>query len=153
MLAPVVALGLMSCSREHPVADMPTTVPPHEHAPKHGGALAELGKEEFHLEFTLGDTPGVLQAYVMDGEVEEYIRIQAPSFAATATVGNETFPLTFHAVASSESGETVGDTALFEARADWLTRRPAMKVTVPTITVKGHTYTGVTAELAGREKP
>jgi hypothetical protein len=149
LLLLVLALALTGCGPKQRAADI-SAHHAHEHAPKHGGVLAELGEEEFHLEFAFGNTPGVLQAYVMDAHVEDYVRINASSFAVTATIGDQTFPLTFQAIASTETGESVGDTALFEARSDSLIQQRAIKLTIPTITVKGRTFTGVTAELPAR---
>lgn len=119
----------------------------HVHEALFGGVVVPLGNDEFHLEFVLGSTSGVLQAYVLDEHLENFVRIDLASFAANARVDASEYALEFVAVADSASGETVGDSALFEARADWLVNRPGVELTVPTISIKGRTYTAVTASV------
>jgi hypothetical protein len=148
-----LALILVGCSREEHAVKSASHDHAHSHAPKHGGALVELGEEEFHLEVAYGDTPGVLQAFVMDAHVEDYVRISASSFVASVTMAGQEHLLAFTAVASAATGETTGDTSLFEARADWLAARPALSITIPTITVKGRHYTAIAVALPGRGKP
>jgi hypothetical protein len=146
-------LGGLGCSREDPAAAGAHPPAEHTHAAKHGGVAVELGEEEFHVEFTYGDTPGALLAYFMDAEMEDYVRITPASFAAVARVAGRDLPLVFQATASSATGETVGDTALFTATAGWLAERPAVKLTVPAITIKGRTYTAVRAGLPAGKHP
>lgn len=149
LLGALLVLGSGCGGEKHSGA---STAHGHAHAPKHGGVLAELGEEEFHLEFVHSDTPGALLAYVLDAHVEGYVRIAAPSFAATALVDGLTHPLVFQAVPNHATGETAGDTALFEARAGWLASQPGLKISVPEIEIKGRRYAGVTADLP-RRKP
>lgn len=118
----------------------------HTHAAQQGGVLAELGEEEFHLEFTHGDGPGVLRAFVMDGEAEKFVRLDLPYFAATVRHDGRDMPVVFQATASSATGEKVGDTALFEA-ATGLPGKPAVTITVPVLAVKGRSYRDITAIL------
>lgn len=108
--------------------------------------LAELGEEAYHIEFRHGETPGVVQAFVMDGEAENFIRSDQTSFAAVGRTGEKDIPLTFQAVASSATGEKVGDTSLFEATTG-LPEKPAITITVPVFTLKGQVYRDVTAQL------
>ena len=126
--------------------------PAHVHQARHGGALAEIGEEEGHVEFAYGDAPDVLQAYFFDGEMEQYVRVSMPSFSAVAVAAGREYPLTFVATASTATGETVGDSALFEAKAGWLADGPALQVTVPALVIKGRTYAGVTARLPARPR-
>ena len=60
----------------------------------------ELGEEAFHLEL-VAEEPGRLSAYVLDGEMENFIRIAAPTFEIVATVGGQKQPLVFRAIAST----------------------------------------------------
>ncbi|MBE2215987.1 MAG: hypothetical protein IAE82_19090 [Opitutaceae bacterium] len=125
----------------------------HSHEPRHGGVAVVLGDEAYHVEFTHGDVPGTLRAYFFDGHMENYIRISAPSFAGTGTVAGETRPLTFSPVSDAATGETAGDTALFEARADWLSGAPAVELRVPRLDVRGTTFTDIAASLPARAHP
>ena len=84
------------------------------------GTPVVLGNEEYHVEFVLDVPSGKLQAYILDGELENFIRIQQPSFQVAAKLPDRQELLAFAAVANRATGETTGDTSLFEARADWL---------------------------------
>ncbi len=72
-----------------------------------------LGAEIYHLEFVLDPASGQLSAYVLDGEMENFIRIAAPSFEVVATVGGVKQTLFLAAVANYATGEKTGDTSLF----------------------------------------
>lgn len=124
----------------------------HVHEAKHGGVAVELGEHEFQIEFTHGDTPGTLFAYVMDGHMNEYVRIAAPSFSATATVDGVAFPIVFEATAEAATGEKIGDSSLFTARGSGLATKSAVDLSIPTLVIKGHTYQNVTARVPARTK-
>ena len=149
----LLGFALSGCSRvEH--HDGGPAGAGHAHTAKHGGAAAEVGEEQYHIEFTYAETAGVLQAYLMDGELENYVRIAAPSFAAVARAGDREYPLVFGAIANAATGETVGDSALFEVRADWLAAQPALKLSVPALVIKGHRFTDLAVDLpAGKKVP
>ncbi|MES2692713.1 MAG: hypothetical protein V4773_04515 [Verrucomicrobiota bacterium] len=123
----------------------------HTHDAKHGGVAVELGQEEFHIEFTYGDKPGVLQAYILDAHIENYVRVDAPSFTAIAVTGGASHPLLFTATASAATGEKAGDSSLFEAPLPAaIAGRPALQLSVPALSIKGRTYSNITAKLAAR---
>ena len=119
----------------------------HTHDARHGGIAVVLGDEEFHVEFTHGEAPGVLQAYVFDGHMENYVRSAMPAFSATVLDGDLSLPVVFAAIADTATGETVGDTALFEATAAGLHGRPAVTLHVPELVVRGITYNNIKAEV------
>jgi hypothetical protein len=96
---------------------------PHQHHPPHGGTPVVLGDEAFHLELVRDSGAGTLRAYVLDGELEEFVRIGASRL--TLEVEREGGKATqsmlqLLPIADLATGETVGNTSLFEARADWL---------------------------------
>jgi len=115
----------------------------HEHKPPNGGTPVELGNEEYHLEFLLDAPSGKLVAYVLDGELEKYIRCAMESFAVQAEVSGKTETLQFLPVANSATGEKVGDTSQFEAQADWLKTTPVFNAVLKVITVGSKTYTNI----------
>ena len=127
------------CSREGPAA-APAR---HEHHPPHGGTPVVLGEEAYHLEFVRDGAAGRLDFYVLDGEMENFIRIAARSVEVTATVDGEKCPLVFRPVANPETGETVGDTSQFEAEADWLKSKAAFDAVLAGIDVRGSKFAGV----------
>ncbi|HEY4990141.1 MAG TPA: hypothetical protein VII09_10060, partial [Opitutaceae bacterium] len=56
----------------------------HHHAP-HGGTPVELGDEAYHLELVLDEATGTLQAYVLDAEMEDFVRSPDRTLEVTAT--------------------------------------------------------------------
>jgi hypothetical protein len=115
----------------------------HEHHPPHGGAPVELGEEENHIELVRDAAAGKLQAFVLDGELENFVRIAQPSLEMDATVSGNPEKLTLTAVANNATGEKVGDSSLFEAQADWLKTTSEFDGVLKEITVHGKTYTNV----------
>lgn len=139
-----LAVGFLGgCSKSETAAPAKETVKHHEHKPPHGGAPVELGEEENHVEFVADVASGKLQAFVMDGELEKFVRIAAPSLEVTAIISDREEKLIFQPVANNATGETVGDTSLFEAQADWLKTTPTFDAVLKEITVHGKTYTDV----------
>ena len=102
-----------------------------------------MGEEEYHVEFVCDPATGKLRAFVMDGELESFIRIAAPSLEVAAQVADKEETLTFQPVANNATGEKVGDTSLFEAQADWLKRATNFDAVLKEITVRTKTYTNI----------
>ena len=115
----------------------------HEHHAPHDGTPVVLGDEVYHLELVLDAANGKLQAFVLDGEMENFVRITAASFDVTATVDGEKRSLVFQAVADPATGEKVGDTALFEAQADWLKATRKFDAVLASLTIRGSTFAAV----------
>jgi hypothetical protein len=141
MLAAIIGGG---CSKtENANAPAKEAVHKHEHHPPHGGAPVELGEEEYHVEFVLDAPAGKLQAFVLDGELENFVHIAAPSLEVTAKVHDKEEKLVLLPVANNATGEKVGDTSLFEAQAEWLKTTPIFDAVLKEITVRTKTYTNV----------
>lgn len=115
----------------------------HEHIPPHGGTPVVLGNEVFHLEFVRDPARGVLQAYILDSHMEQFIRSAMPSFQVVATVGGEKRPLLFKPVIDPATGEKPGDASLFEAEAEWLKTTPAFDASIVAIDIRGATFAEV----------
>lgn len=115
----------------------------HVHHPPHGGTPVVLGDEAYHVELVLDSASGTLQAYVLDGEMENFIRCAAPSIEIDAVAGGAPRTLVLAAVANPATGETIGDTSLFEAQADWLKGTREFDGVLTAITVRGTTFSGV----------
>ena len=134
-----------------PSNSVPTSVGPvatqhqrqHKHVPPHGGTPIVLGKEEFHLEMVLDEHAGKLSAYVMDGELENFVRVTAASFTVQAKLADRLEFLTFKAVTNTATGETVGDTALFEATAAWLKTNKSFDGTLTELAVRTRRFVSV----------
>lgn len=115
----------------------------HHHEPPHGGTGVTLGEEEAHVEFLRDASAGKMTAWVLAPHMSGYTRIQQESFEVTAKVGGEDKTLTFKAVANSATGETVGNTSMFEAEADWLKTTDTFDGTLKQLDIKGKVFTGV----------
>ncbi len=136
----LLACGISGCGR-HSEERAPATAPAHhEHVAPHGGTAVELGHEEFHVELVLDAAAGRLTGYVLDGELEQFIRIAAPSLRLIVRSGAGEQVLELRAVASPATGETAGDTSQFEGIADWLKSTPRFDARLAEITVRGKTY-------------
>ena len=151
-MKPVQLLGLLllasvaliaGCAKSSPG---PAAVPPpakHEHHPPHSGTPVVLGDEVYHVELVLDPATGKLSAYVLDGEMENFIRSAAPSFEMSALVKGELKALTLRAVPNPATGETVGDTSLFETQADWLKTTKNFDGVIKSLAIRGTTFTDV----------
>jgi hypothetical protein len=131
------------CSKEAAAPVTATAPLKHEHKPPHGGTPVVLGDEIYHVELVVDASTGKLQAYVFDGELENFIRTKAPSLTIDAVVNGAPQTLVLAAVANPATGETVGDTSLFETQADWLKTTPSFDGTLQSITIRGTTFTTV----------
>jgi hypothetical protein len=130
------------CSRAPQAADSGTPHK-HQHHPPHGGTPVVLGDEAYHVELVLDASSGTLQAFVLDGEMEDFIRSAVPSIEIVATVGGSPRTLVLAAVPNPATGETVGDTSEFEGRADWLRATPEFDGVLRSVAIRGTTFTDV----------
>lgn len=109
----------------------------HHHEPPHGGAPVVLGDESFHIEFVLDATEGLLQAYVLDAHMETFVRIGRPELPLVIVLGDRESSVSLAAVANPDTGETVGDTAQFEAKIPELVGVESFDGTIPEIEIRG----------------
>ncbi|HZQ48218.1 MAG TPA: hypothetical protein VFC07_14475 [Verrucomicrobiae bacterium] len=136
------ALLLTACGPQTPTAP-PPAAHKHEHHPPHGGTPVVLGDEQYHVEFVLDKMTGIMNAYVLDGEMENFVRIAMESFDVTAQLPDGAKKLAFHAVASNATGETVGATSKFEAQADWLKTATNFDAVLKSLNVRGTVFENV----------
>jgi hypothetical protein len=141
VLALPIAVGA-GCSRP-PQAAESGEPHHHQHHPPHGGTPVVLGDEAYHIELVLDAATGTLQAFVLDGEMEDFIRSGVPSIEIDATVHGAPRALLLAAVPNPATGETVGDTSEFEVQADWLKGAPEFDGVLRRIAIRGSTFTDV----------
>lgn len=149
LLAPVVALVLAGCGDSHDHAGEKSGGG-HDHTAPHGGTLIELGKHEFNLEFVLDAAAGTLDAYVLDGHAEKFVRIAMPSFEIIAKAGDKTETLKFTPVANPATGETVGNTSQYRATSDLLKSAAAFDGVLKEINIRGISFTFVSFKFGAR---
>jgi hypothetical protein len=128
-----LAAALAAGCGKNPSGNAPAHL--HEAVPPHGGTPLALN-DDCQIEWVLDAPNHKLQAFFLDGEMENFVRISANSFLVTA--GGKT--LFFRAVANNATGETVGDTSLFEAQADWLKTNVSFNGVVQEVTVHDATF-------------
>jgi hypothetical protein len=121
-------------------ADQPK---PHHAVPPHHGTPVELGDEQFTLEWVREPASGTLRAYVLDGEMEGFVRIAALQLDLLVQRAGRREHLILKPVADPATGETIGDTSLFEARADWLKSADTFKGTLRNLKVQDQTFESV----------
>lgn len=140
----VTVISLCGCSKsDNSAAPKTEVVHKHEHHPPHGGTPVVLGEEEYHVELVLDPAAGKLQAFVLDGEMENFVRIAAKEVEIDAQVAGRDEQLKLMPVPNTATGEKVGDTSEFEAQADWLKSATNFDATLKEINVRGKTYSNV----------
>ena len=99
-----------------------------------------MGDEEAHIEFLVDAEAGTVTAWFFTPHMERYLRIKAETFEVLARRADGEAMLTFAAVANTGTGETVGDTSQFVARADWLAGARSFDAVLPEVSVRGTVY-------------
>ena len=143
ILLAVVAAGFVACKKSDPHAGHDHSAHKHEHVAPHGGTAVVLGDELYHLELVRDAAKGALQVYVLDGELEKFVRITAPSIELTATAAGQTHALVLKPSPNDATGETVGDTSLYEAQAEWLKTTSEFEGVVKSISIRGKQFSDV----------
>jgi hypothetical protein len=75
--------------------------------------------------------------------MEDFIRIGAKAFTIQVERDGRKDSLTFRPVADLATGETVGDTSLFEARADWLKQVDHFKGVIRILPIQDQVFKAV----------
>jgi hypothetical protein len=125
----------------------------HHHTPPHGGTPVILGNEDYHLEFVLDAANGKIQAYVLDGHMDKFIRLTNESFTVTAKLVGKPETLVFRAVPNAATGEKVGDTSQFEAQAEWLKAATAFAAELDELTVRRKKFAKIPFTVSKENKP
>jgi hypothetical protein len=148
----MLALIVVGCGDSKPAAagsdhDHESEHAEHVHRPKMGGQLVELGEEAFHFELLNDRTTGRLTLWVLDGEVENFLRVTNASFAAVLSANGRETPIEFKATVNGATGERVGDTSQFDAQADILKTTNVLSGRLPEVDIRGSSFTNVTFQF------
>ena len=138
----VCSLG-PACSRSGDAASAGDVPHKHEHHPPHGGTPVVLGDEVYHIELVRDASSGTLQAYILDGEMDNFIRSKMTSFRITAKVGGKDQYVDMRAVADAATGETVGDSALFQGTEEWIKGAADFDGVIDSVTIRGSVFSQV----------
>lgn len=113
---------------------------PHKHHAPHGGTLIVFGEEFAHLELKLNFTTGQIQAWVLDGEAEKYIRLSQKEILFEIEIDEKKFPLSLKPVENTLTGETVGNTSLFQGQHPQLKDVSHFHATLQSINIKAQIF-------------
>lgn len=102
-----------------------------------------LGDEAYHLEFVNDPETGTLNAYIIDGHMETFIRLTNTSLTLSVARGGTNETMELKALANNATGEKVGDSSHFAASAGWLKTATNFDATIPSIDIRGTVYTNV----------
>lgn len=76
----------------------------HAHHGPHGGHIAEIGEEEYHIEWT-HDDDGKIVVYILDAAVKKEVGVDQPSITIETKVGDETTPYELAAIKPSDEAK------------------------------------------------
>jgi hypothetical protein len=144
-----VFLGFVGCGNstnvhEEWADDEITRESGHEaHEPQNGGVPIVIGDDEFHLELVHKPGESLINAYVLDGHMENYVRLHQSSFEIRVRAPKPERTLVFQAVANRATGEVDGDTALFQADEDWLKTMTSFEGVISLIEIRSKTFQNV----------
>tara|TARA_B100001250_G_scaffold17463_1_gene15155 strand:+ start:706 stop:1182 length:477 start_codon:yes stop_codon:yes gene_type:complete len=137
------AICLIGCGSGQQNEHEHTHSEPHHHEPPHGGAGVTLGEEDAHIEFLAGSKDGIVYAWFFKPHMSSYLRVEFGSFNIVVKRPDGEVNLKFEAVANPGTGETIGDTSQFVAKAEWIAEENSFDAVLPEITVLGKVYRNV----------
>ena len=99
-----------------------------------------LGEEAYHLELLLDSATGTLTAYVLDGHMDNFIRIAAPAIEIDIVHPDGAKRLTLSAVESASTGEKTGDTSHFSGTHPLLKGVTQFDAILPRIDIRSRVF-------------
>lgn len=115
----------------------------HRHTSTHGGVAVELGEHQFQLDVAVDAAAGQMKAWVMDGHMENFVRLPLSAIDIEVVSGGTTQTVRLAAQANAGSGETVGDTSQFQGEAPWLKGLTNFSGRIGRLEVRGQTFTNI----------
>lgn len=148
-LALLLSVALFGCNKhdetEHTDGQGHAEEEAHVHHPLiEGGSLIELGDHEANLEVHLNAETGELVIYLVDGHATDYVRSSQVSLLVTVEPAEgEAYTLTLPQVASTLSGEKVGDSSKYQLQDDRLKGATDLHGKVASVAMLGTTYSDI----------
>ena len=112
--------------------------------PPHGGTPVVVEAHKYNLELVRDGDTGLMQAYVLDEDYHDFIRVPETNFALIANLAGRTERVQFLRATNAMSPTPADPSFLFEARAEWLKTATNFDGSIPSITIKGQTFTNIT---------
>jgi len=140
----LLALALVACGENRDVAQHGHGG--HDHAPKYGGRLVELGDHEFQVELLLYPDDGKLEAYMWDGHVEVPIPCAMESILIEGEAGAQSFTIGLTQAPPLLGKPMKGKSTKFAGQLDALKGVVAFKGTLVEIKLADKIFTAVAFE-------
>jgi hypothetical protein len=121
----------------------------HVHTAPHGGVLVELGDHAYNLEFVVQPDAGRLLMYVLSGHADQFVRSAMGSVDLWIMDGEQSRTLALKPMANPITGETVGNTSLYSAEADWLKRGAPFSGVIQSVSIGGARFEGIRFAVPG----
>lgn len=116
----------------------------HHHEPPHGGTVFRLGDELYHLEWVKDTEAGIMRCYVLDGHMENFVRIQQKAFEVSIPQADSDLLIwIFNAVENRATGEKVGDTSEFHASLSELTDQNKFEGKLLKVHIRGQEFENI----------
>lgn len=151
LLGAFAALAVLGgCKKhDHAHADPAHDHGGHVHTAPHGGVLVELGDHAYNLEFVVQPDAGRLLMYVLSGHADQFVRSAMASVELWIMDGEQSRTLVLKPMANPITGETVGNTSLYSAEADWLKRGAPFSGVIQSVSVGGARFEGIRFAVPG----
>ncbi|MHC4955341.1 MAG: hypothetical protein ACYTGZ_15925 [Planctomycetota bacterium] len=120
VLACAIAAALVACEKPHDHGEHEHLDTGHDHAPKYGGRLVELGEHEFQVELVHHADTGMLDAYIWDGHVEVPVPCAMTALQVRASVGDKDVTVVLGQAKNLYAEETDGKASKFSGQHDAL---------------------------------
>ena len=113
----------------------------HHHDPPHGGTVIRLGDELYHLEWVRDEAAGVMRCFILDGHMENFVRINQPAIEVEIQTPEDGLTSwTFVAAENRATGESVGNTSEFQAPLDELSDQNKFEGTIKEVHIQGNLF-------------
>lgn len=116
----------------------------HTHEPPHGGTPVVVAEHKYNLELVRDGAAGLMQAYVLDDGFHDFVRVPETNFTVLANIEGRTERAEFMRVTNAMSPNPGDPSFQFAAQAEWLKTATNFEGMIPTITLKGGTFTNIT---------
>lgn len=121
----------------------------HHHGSIHGGVAVELGEHQYQLDLVNDPATGRMKGWVMDGHMENFVRLPVKSFEISVVAAGSTQQVTLTAQANAGTGETVGDTSQFQGESAGLRGLTNFTGTLHELEIRGASFRQVRFEYPG----
>jgi hypothetical protein len=108
----------------------------HQHAAlgPHGGAVLEMGADEYHAELVVNEKGNVFTVFILDGQAKREVPIEAPYLNVNLKVGDK--PAQYRLLPVRPDGQASGLTACYSIKSESLIRSLHSHDANPRLTVR-----------------